>query len=267
MGWWDESWPGSGSDGEWDWPAGSSSDGGGGGSGWSGAPMPSRPPPPPGHAHLYDAYSKGYHTGFCEGSTSGYHKGYSKGWASGRDDMHREWKGHGKGRGKRDSEEEEADENEKPQQKSKRKKKGAAWKEFYEKYTDFDAEKNKLGCAFYTKLGPKEVSVYPTEIQHKLLTAWREAGGYNTSQDVEYDMTQGWMYTLRIFGGDERVLWDEKLSELPSGMEDKLVGAQWDATKVKKDPPLDFDPKVKYRPIYMKDSDLVEDDKPTSPHQ
>ena len=51
------------------------------------------------------------------------------------------------------------------------------------------------------------------------------------SQDIKYDMTGGWLFRLRIFGGSEKAEWEEKLSPIkakdgtPDGV---LVGAQWD---------------------------------------
>ena len=74
------------------------------------------------------------------------------------------------------------------------------------------------------------------------------------SQDIKYDMTGGWLFRLRIFGGSEKAEWEEKLSPIkakdgtPDGV---LVGAQWDMNQATQDPPKEFEKGVKYRPIFF----------------
>ena len=77
------------------------------------------------------------------------------------------------------------------------------------------------------------------------------------SKDIEYNMTGGWMYKLRIFGGSEKDDWEEKLSEIRAvdGKSDgTLVGAQWDMNKATAEPPKEFEKGVKYRPIFLSEA-------------
>ena len=73
------------------------------------------------------------------------------------------------------------------------------------------------------------------------------------SQDIKYDMTGGWLFRLRIFGGSEKAEWEEKLSPIkakdgtPDGV---LVGAQWNTEEAEQEPPKVFGNRVKYRPIF-----------------
>ena len=70
-----------------------------------------------------------------------------------------------------------------------------------------------------------------------------------------YDMTGGWKFKLRIFGGTEKEDWEDKLSEIKAGdgkPDGQLVGAQWDM-KATEEPPVVFEKGVKYRPIFLSD--------------
>ena len=72
------------------------------------------------------------------------------------------------------------------------------------------------------------------------------------------------MFKLRIFGGSEKADWEEKLSKIKAtdGKPDgTLVGAQWDITKATVEPPQEFENGVKYRPIFITD-DFLQDDEP-----
>ena len=76
------------------------------------------------------------------------------------------------------------------------------------------------------------------------------------SMDVEFDMTGGWVYTCRIFGGDEKRRWEDQLSEVRAApgqpADGTLVGAQWRPDEESMvEPPDEFDTGVKYRPIFL----------------
>ena len=144
--------------------------------------------------------------------------------------------------------------------KKSRKKKGS-WKEWHEKFTDFDLAKDN-GPYYYTRLGVKQVSAYPVEIQEQLKKAKDESDDADQTVDIEYDMTDGWMYKLRIFGSSEKARWEEKFGITaadgePDGI---LVGAQWDMNKGKGEPRDGFEKGVKYRPNFQTDDwEVVKD--------
>ena len=164
------------------------------------------------------------------------------------------WGGKGKGPGKREPEEaEEAEEEQEQPARRKKKKGGSGWKEWKEKYTAFTVDMGLPGC-FYTRLGEKQVSAYPLEIQEKLSKALDAKDKDKTSQDVEYDMTGGWVFNLRIISDTEMPAWKEKLSDVKAadGKQDgRLVGAQWDKNQATMDPRESFEKGVRYRPIFI----------------
>ena len=234
----------------WEWvgSGGGANSGGDGGGGWSSGwpPAASAIPPPPGHEYLTEAHGKGYNKGWNEGRSAGFTEGFQSGVQHGNT----MWGGKGKGSGGWQEEEAEAAEpGEKQQQK---KKKTDGWKEWNELYTAFDPDKQCI-TYFYTRTSPKKLATYPQEIQHKLLMASEASETDNASKDIEYDMTQGWLYKLRIFGGSEQEHWNEKLSEIRAGdgrPDGKLVGAQWRMQEAMADPPKVFEKGVKFRPIF-----------------
>ena len=133
----------------------------------------------------------------------------------------------------------------------RRRKKGSGWEQWKKKYTPVDpaTEKNY----FYTRLGEKDTQPYPKEIQDELLKKKAESEDEMTSKDLLYDMTDGYFYNLRIFGGGEKEKWEDKLSKIKAGDgEEKgtLVGAQWNTKDATADVPNVFDEKVRYRPIF-----------------
>ena len=97
-----------------------------------------------------------------------------------------------------------------------------------------------------TKLGPKAgLTPYPQEIQEELRTLAANGG----SQQMEYDMTNGWVYTLRLIAEPEREKWEKPLAKFNVGW----VGAQWNKNNTNASPPDTFDD-VQYRPIYFKEA-------------
>ena len=67
---------------------------------------------------------------------------------------------------------------------------------------------------------------------------------------MEYDMTDGWVYDLRLIATSERAVWEKYLAKF----EVDWVGAQWNKTKTSTSPPDSFDEDVQYRPIYIKEA-------------
>ena len=115
-------------------------------------------------------------------------------------------------------------------------------------------DKDRMCPFFYTRLGEKQTEAYPNEIQEELMKATDEVESQGESKDIVYDMTGGWFYKLRIFGGSEKAEWQEKLSEIKpfDGKEEgTLVGAQWNMKEATAEPPKVFEKGVKYRPIFL----------------
>ena len=215
---------------------------------WGMSPAPSPPGALP--SPMQEGFGKGYTKGWHEGHSAGFQKGYQ----SCAQDVYGDARlvCSGKGSGKREPESESEAEEEKAVVLKKKKKKGSGWKEWRTKYTDFDKDDTEY---FYTRLGGSQTIVYPQEIQEELLKAKDARDSEGVSQDKVYDMTGGYVYKLRIFGGTEQADWEEKLSEIKAadGQKDEgiLVGAQWDMKRAKYEPPETFEKEVKYRPIFL----------------
>ena len=104
--------------------------------------------------------------------------------------------------------------------KKKTKRKKGTWKNHAERYTDAKMDEAPI---YMTKLRKKSTQAYPQEIQEelrKLATRLQESGD---SQQMEYDMTDGWVYNLRLIATSERELWEKYLAKY--GVD--WVGAQW----------------------------------------
>ena len=118
-----------------------------------------------------------------------------------------------------------------------------AWKNHDEKYT---AAKMDDGPVYMTKPRFKAgLTPYPQEIQEELRTLAANGG----SQQMEYDMTNGWVYTLRLIAEPEREKWEKYLAKFHVDW----VGAQWGKNNTNASPPDTFDD-VQYRPIYLKEA-------------
>ena len=184
------------------------------GSNWGWLAPPAYAPPPPGAQYLNEAahlemvfFGKGYQKGLNEGHSAGFSKGYT--WAAdamwgaiGKGKADATWGAIGKGKaGRKSCHDEEAEASE-SDRKPKKKKKGSGWEQWKKKYTPVDpaTEKNY----FYTRLGEKDTQPYPKEIQDELLKKKAESEDEMTSKDLLYDMTDGYFYNLRIFGGGEK---------------------------------------------------------------
>ena len=136
---------------------------------------------------------------------------------------------------------------------SKKRKKGGAWKAWRETYTTFEEDK-ATEPYYYTRTGSTTIAIYPAEIQEKLRSAAENTCGGFVSQDVEYDMTDGWVYKIRLFNEVEKPHWIELLAKVATAEDGELVGAQWDNTKATRDPGLGgFEEQVKYRPVFLRD--------------
>ena len=233
---------------------GGASSGGDSGGGWGGndwlAGWAYTAPTPPGGVLLQEAFGKGYHKGWNEGHSAGFGTGYQSAAQSLYGDAM--WGGKGKGpSGKREPEAEAA---EPTGGKKKKKKGGSSWKEWNDKYSAIDPDKEHVTPYFYTRLGKKKIAYYPQEIQEELVKAQDEVEQQGVSKDIEYNMTGGWMYKLRIFGVSEKDKWEDKMSEVKAGdgqPDGQLVGAQWDMNKATAEPPEEFEKGVKYRPIFL----------------
>ena len=236
--------------GDWQWVGDASSvgdSGGGWSSGWPPAASAIAPPPPPwpppGHMYLTEAYGKGLSKGWNEGHSAGHSAGFAAGFQSA---VNHGWGGKGKGSGGWQEEEAQAAAG------GKKKQKTAGWKEWNDLYTPFDPDTQCI-TYFYTRISSKKLEYYPQEIQHKLLEASEASETGNASKDIEYDMTNGWVFNLRIFGGSEQEDWEEKLSEIRAGdgkPDGTLVGAQWRMKEAMAEPPTVFEKGVKFRPIF-----------------
>ena len=207
------------------------------------------PPPPP----LQDLWSKAYGKGWVEGSADGYAKGFREGYESGEkrkvtlignkkaestDEWHDEWED-GSASGSQWSK------RKKPNGKNKE-----AWKAFHEKYS---AAKENAGEDIYmVKLGQSNYELYPEEVQEELRVNATAVADSGRSKSWLYDMTDGWLFHLRLFDNEELPEWEEKLNALLAKDDYELVGAQWDANKAKDDPPAVFEKGVQYRPIVIK---------------
>ena len=134
--------------------------------------------------------------------------------------------------------------------KKKTKRKKGTWKNHAERYTEAKMDEAPI---YMTKLGKKSTEAYPQEIQEelrKLATRLQESGD---SQQMEYDMTDGWVYNLRLIATSERELWEKYLAKY--GVD--WVGAQWN-NMTGTSPPDSFDEDVMYRPIYIKEDHATE---------
>ena len=63
---------------------------------------------------------------------------------------------------------------------------------------------------------------------------------------MNYDMTGGYVYKLRLFNQEERASWETFLAKWH---EPHFVGVQWKADRTNVVSPREFDPSVQYRPI------------------
>ena len=91
----------------------------------------------------------------------------------------------------------------------------------------------------------------------KLREAWAAMDGGWGSRDVLYDMTNGWVFKLRLFGEEEKQDWDDQLEKVVTKEDGAVVGAQWDDNKAKEEPPQSFEEGVKYRPIFERNPEHV----------
>ena len=120
------------------------------------------------------------------------------------------------------------------------------WAAFNDMYQPAIESNEDIFCA---KLDHK-YEYYPEQIQQKLRTMYGRIQETDTSQQMEYDMTDGWVFQLRLFNHAER---DEWLSTLQKHGELEYVGGQWRPRfNLNWEPPSNFDPDVQYRPILIR---------------
>ena len=231
----EQGWRGSG------W-CGSGEQGGSGSSssmqGWSAPPL-ALPPAPPGHpagpprsCSLQEAYMHGHTAGFSQGYRSGFEDGAKRGRPEPTAETDQSAAGSSKKKSKKASQ------------------KGERWKVWRETYTHFDEDK-ATEPYYYTRTGSASTAVYPAEIQEKLRLAAVDTK--YISQDVEYDMTDGWVYKIRLFSDEAKPDWNEQLAKIVTAEDGEVVGAQWNSTKALHEPgPGCFEEEVKYRPIFLR---------------
>ena len=137
------------------------------------------PPPPPAHHEM--VFWKGYQHGWNEGHSAGFGKGYSEA-------MDTHWGTLGKGKGSRGWQEEDTEAA--GGKKKKKPKKGSGWwEEWKKKYTELNPDQTTP--YYFTRLGEKEIAIYPQEIQEMILEAADSSEHDGVSKDIEYDMTGG----------------------------------------------------------------------------
>ena len=100
---------------------------------------------------------------------------------------------------------------------------------------------------YMTAPAHKAVTAYPQEVQEelrKLATCLQDSGD---SQQMEYAMTDGGVYNLRLIADSERPLREKYLAKFAVDW----VGAQWNKKMTITSPPDSFDEDVSYRPIFL----------------
>jgi len=207
-------------------------------------------PAAPHSIQLGEAFSKGWSKGWNEGYAFSYGKGYDDGFGQG--------KRHsvtltGK-KGKKDEWEDEESESTSGEKKKKKKKQKGASRKAWKVWRDaFPAANEDTDEPIYcVKLGTDTYEVYPQEIQEKLRAAADEVERGANSKTVEYDMTGGWVFNLRIFDAEEKNDWTSTLNKILDDGDVEPVGAQWDKNKATEDPPDTFLKGLTYRPILIK---------------
>ncbi len=160
----------------------------------------------------YQDQDHAYLNGYSQGYMNGYKRGHQEGYAEGGGSCSG---GGGGGNGTRSSED--------------------VWKLWKEKYTAADEDKDPLFMVplVYPEDYPGRkitLTVYPEEIQEQLRAKYALIEGGSSSQQIVYDMTAGWRYTIRLFDEREKKSkdWERELRKITyykCGW--KCVGAQW----------------------------------------
>ena len=209
-----------------------------------GAPWPYAPPQCYAHSvansnTLADAWKSGWHAGRAVGFKEGIDHDAQK-------------RQEAPARNASESDEDGSDGDKTGGAKQKRKRKGNkgqkwVWKQFMERYTAVD-EDDSAGPHYKVKLGKDTYETYPQEVQTMLREMAQVVEAQTAAREMDYDMTGGFVFTLRLFPPAEKEWWAEVLGKHD---EADYVGAQWD--KSKGSPPRDvFDEKVQFRPILFK---------------
>ena len=193
--------------------------------------------------NMPDTWWRGHAAGHAVGFTAGFRSGFEEGTKSFK-----------RGRPEPTTETDRSSLGASAKKKSKKaSQKGDGWKNWRETFTPFD-EDEATEDYYYTRTGSKSttIAIYPAEIQEKLRKAAVWTPGWE-SRDIEYDMTDGWVYNIRLFSEEEQKDWGEQLARIMTEEDGELVGAQWNSTKAVLDPgPGCFEETVKYRPVFLK---------------
>ena len=72
------------------------------------------------------------------------------------------------------------------------------------------------------------------------------------TRNVQYDMTGGWVFRLRLFCDEEKPDWEEQLAKRATDDDGSVVGAQWNVSQAKEEPPQTFEKGVKCRPSFVR---------------
>ena len=110
-------------------------------------------------------------------------------------------------------------------------------------------DEESAGPHYKVKLGKDTYETYPQEVQSTLRELAQVVEAQAEAREYEYDMTGGYIFTLRLFPPAEKERWAKVLGKHD---EDDYVGAQWDKSKVSSKPPEVFDAKAQFRPILFK---------------
>ena len=91
-------------------------------------------------------------------------------------------------------------------------------------------------------------------MQEALRVAYSTIQDGGPSQQIEYDMTGGWVFNIRLISEDEKPRWQDKMKDTDQADEGDVpfIGAQWDARKATHQPPDAFDEHVKYQSVIIR---------------
>lgn len=171
--------------------------------------MARRPP----QVSIDAAYSQGWQAGYWEGRTAA---------------LAELGKGAEKGAGKRPWAEETSEETEEKTEESKKKKKKKAseyhrdWKARFQLEYREKADESKT--VFECNVGKAQWEAYPEKIQKRLRVLYEDALRQEEPKEMEYDMLDGWVYTLRVMHKDHEVLVDAQ--EAFQDLDGELCGVQ-----------------------------------------
>ena len=95
---------------------------------------------------------------------------------------------------------------------------------------------------------------YPVEIQEALRVPYSTIQEGGPSQEIVYDMTGGWAFTINFLAVEETPRWQDQMKGTYKYDEADVpfIGAQWDAHKATHQPPDAFDDHAQYRSVIVR---------------